>query len=129
MAFFSPLGRPAGLTTSLLACAFLFLAIAPQLSTADPAADAAAEEEAKAAEANGLRRLTIKSIDDKDGLQTALGDWCENSATAEAKYGVIADWDVTKVIDMSFLIASISCKETFNEPLTNWATGQVTDMR
>ena len=107
MAFFPPLARPAGLATSILLACAVFLAIAPQLSTAEKTA-----------------------IKDKADLQAALADWCTNPTTAEGKYGgKIADWDVTKVIDMSFLIASISCKETFNEPLTNWATGQVTDMR
>ena len=106
-----PLAPTAGLATSILLCALL-LAIAPQLSTATTA------------------------INDKSALQAALGEWCTNTTTAEAKYGgVIADWDVTKVTDMSALFKDweaskeVSCKTTFNEPLTNWATGQVTTMR
>ena len=41
------------------------------------------------------------------------------------KCGIIGDWDVSAITDMSELFAGLA---EFNEPLTNWDTSKVTTM-
>ena len=42
-----------------------------------------------------------------------------------ATHGLIADWDVSCISDMSYLFAKLN---TFNAKLSNWDTSRVTDM-
>ena len=44
---------------------------------------------------------------DNDGLRQAVLEWCEDSDKAKTKYGgVIGDWDVSRVTDMTELFCS-----------------------
>merc|ERR1712205_278515 len=60
------------------------------------------------------------------GLRMAVKRWCEDRAVALAKYGPMAEWDVSEVTDMESLF---SHKYDFNEPIGAWDTGKVTNMK
>ena len=49
-----------------------------------------------------------------------------NLTAATAKHGLIADWDVSAINDMSLLFYSL---ENFNDDISSWDTSGVTDMR
>ena len=61
----------------------------------------------------------------KDSLKEAVQAFNANPASAEKKYGPIADWDVSNVSDMSHLFDNL---EDFNEHISNWITSGVTTM-
>ena len=61
----------------------------------------------------------------KAELQTAVQAFDANSTVAIATYGPIADWDVSKVFDMSHLFDNL---KDFNENISNWITSGVTTM-
>ena len=61
----------------------------------------------------------------KDSLKEAVQAFNANPASAEKKYGPIADWDVSKVFDMSHLFDNL---KDFNENISNWITSGVTTM-
>ena len=55
-------------------------------------------------------------------LKAAVGEWCSSEAGATAKYGKIAEWDVSKVTSMEQLFFDqASC----TGDLSSWDTAQV----
>ena len=62
---------------------------------------------------------------DNDTLKTAVGEWIDDSASAEFKYGHISDWDVSQVTNMSGLFKDA---DNFNEDISGWDVSKVTDM-
>ena len=58
-------------------------------------------------------------------IRQAVSDWVSAPTYAEAAYGIISDWDVSQVIDMSELF---SYKTTFNDDISNWDVSSVTNM-
>ena len=61
---------------------------------------------------------------DRAGLKAAVDAWVADAEAAEATYGAIAGWDVSRVDDMSEVFMS---KTTFNSQL-NWDTSRVKTM-
>merc|ERR1712032_821008 len=68
---------------------------------------------------------------DKD-IYEAVDDWREDPVAAERRYGHISDWDVSRVTRMTRLFyvddEGFSVKNNFDEDLSRWQTGNVTDM-
>merc|ERR1711977_756626 len=74
---------------------------------------------------------------DKD-IRKAVKEWREDPVATEGRYGHISDWDVSRVTDMSelFYVAERDEEDEFesdeesdfNEDLSQWQTGNVTDM-
>ena len=69
-------------------------------------------------------------------LQVAVNAWTSNATTAEAAYGHINSWDVSKVKTMNGLFAGLlnlqepdHAKRAFNDPLDAWDVSRVTDMQ
>eukprot|EP00434_Breviolum_minutum_P016766 symbB.v1.2.014788.t2/scaffold1087.1/size167708/6 len=65
---------------------------------------------------------------DQWALLTAIENWQHGFPKRDkvvAIYGTIADWDVSKITDMSELFRY---KSSFNEPIGNWNTSAVTTM-
>ena len=58
----------------------------------------------------------------KKALKTMLVKYCEGKKT----YGEPNTWDVTRVTDMSMLFMDM---KTFNAPIDQWNTSEVTNMR
>ena len=58
-------------------------------------------------------------------IQTAVDLWVSDVSTATTTYGVISDWDVSQVTDMSELFED---KTTFNDDISNWDVSSVTNM-
>ena len=61
----------------------------------------------------------------KDNLKTAVDKYLEDQRYAEAKYGHIKDWDVSRITDMSDMFNGATA---FNGDLSNWKTGNASDM-
>ena len=59
-------------------------------------------------------------------LKTAVQAFDANSTVAIATYGPIADWDVSAITDMSYLIYNL---QNFNADISNWNTSGVTNMQ
>ena len=62
----------------------------------------------------------------KASLRTAAQEYNANVTAATAKYGPIADWNVSAITDMSELFLDLG---GFNAEITNWDTSSVTNMR
>jgi len=62
----------------------------------------------------------------KGSLQTAAREYNANVATATAKYGPIADWDVSTITDMGYLFYYYF--QSFNADISSWDTSRVTNM-
>ena len=72
-------------------------------------------------------RLTTVSFPDKTALTNAL-----KTLTAEAtiaKYGMIQDWDVSLVKDMSSVFATEGLRKAFNGDLSKWNVSAATNMK
>ena len=67
------------------------------------------------------RRLVDNVFTTKDDLWTAVREYDDDVASAEAKYGPIGDWDVSRVTDMSYLFFSVvfSGLQNFNAYISN----------
>lgn len=65
---------------------------------------------------------------DKSTLADALHEWCVNASGAQATHGHISTWDVRAVTDLSRLVYSAPCRNTFDEDINAWDVGQVTSM-
>merc|ERR1712021_291831 len=61
----------------------------------------------------------------KTSLQSAVSAYNFNPTAAIAKYGLIANWDVSAITDMSSLFYNM---RIFNADISNWDTSKVTDM-
>jgi surface protein len=63
-------------------------------------------------------------------LQTAVGAWCSDEASAEATYGDISTWVTSQVTDMSNLFSShCSTVYTFNANVSRWNIENVVSLR
>ena len=58
-------------------------------------------------------------------LETAVQAFNKDAASAIARYGPIADWDVSGVSDMNGLFSNL---QNFNADISSWNTSGVTDM-
>ena len=68
----------------------------------------------------------IYTFTTKASLQTAVQAYNANPSAAIATYGPIAEWDVSAITDMSFLLYDL---QNFNADISNWDTSSVTTMR
>ena len=69
-------------------------------------------------------RLTT-TFTTKASLTTAVKAYNTDPTAAIATYGPIADWDVSAITDMSWLVYQL---KNFNADISNWDTSSVTDM-
>ena len=63
------------------------------------------------------------------GLRKVVDDWIAGGtkrATVETTYGLIQDWDTSRVTSMYYLFAH---KQFFNADLSKWNVAEVTSMR
>ena len=66
-----------------------------------------------------------RTPDHDGGIHTAVLAWCRNPAAAKARYGPIASWDTSGVIDMNSLFYY---KRDFNEDISRWNVSNVVNM-
>ena len=62
------------------------------------------------------------------GLRKVVDDWIADGTTrdtVETTYGLIQDWDTSRVTSMAYLFKS---KATFDADLSKWNVAKVTDM-
>ena len=59
-------------------------------------------------------------------IRKAVKAWLKNPAKAEAKYGRMSDWDVSRVTNMKELFYG---KSKFNQDLSRWDVSHVTSMK
>ena len=71
------------------------------------------------------RRLGANVFTDKTSLKAAITAFNNDETTATATYGPVADWDVSKITDMSYLFNGLT---NFNADISNWNTSSVTNM-
>ena len=64
----------------------------------------------------------------KSSLAGALREWCADASGAQATHGHISTWDVRAVTDLSRLVYSAPCRNTFDEDVNAWDVGRVTSM-
>lgn len=65
-----------------------------------------------------------------DNIHEAAKAWCNDSATATVIYGPIGEWDVSEIKDMGdlFYASNVPGAEKFNDDISSWKTGSVTNM-
>lgn len=63
--------------------------------------------------------------DNKKELAEAIDNYLNNKNEGIKKFGIMNDWDVSKIIDMSWLF---SFKSDFNENISNWDVSNVKNM-
>ena len=71
------------------------------------------------------RRLLDSTFTTRAELKTAVGEYNADKTAAEAKYGLISDWVVSGITDMSELFQGL---EFINEDISSWDTSGVTNM-
>ena len=67
----------------------------------------------------------LRNPDHDGGIHTAANALCRDPAAAKARYGPIASWDTSGVIDMDSLFYN---KRDFNEDISRWNVSNVVDM-
>ena len=65
---------------------------------------------------------------DTSSLAGALHEWCADASGAQATHGHISSWDVRAVTDLTRLVYSAPCRNTFDEDINAWDVGRVTSM-
>ena len=65
---------------------------------------------------------------DKSSLTGALHEWCADASGAQATHGHISTWDVRAVTDLSRLVYSAPCRDSFDADINAWDVGRVTSM-
>ncbi len=68
-----------------------------------------------------------KKLRTDEDIREAVRCWLKDPEAAERRYSHISDWDVSRVTDMSALFKQAGY--SFNEDLSEWQTGNVTNMR
>ena len=68
---------------------------------------------------------TTAKFTSKAALMTAVQAFNANPTAATATYGPVAEWDVSKITDMSWLFQNL---KNFNADISNWNTSSVTTM-
>ena len=68
--------------------------------------------------------MTFKPNNKKELMQ-AVKYYCQDKDKGIEKYGIINDWDVSEITDMSYLFGNCN---NFNEPINNWDVSNVVDM-
>ena len=75
---------------------------------------------------NHRRRLQVNYVfTSKYRLRTAVREYENNAAAATTKYGPIADWDVSGIIEMNKLFYNM---KEFNADINSWDTSSVSTM-
>jgi len=71
-----------------------------------------------------------KNIRTDENIRKAVKKWLEDPVAAEKWYCHISNWDVSRVTDMSRLFYEKDWRDSphFNEDLSKWQTGNVTNM-
>ena len=71
----------------------------------------------------------MTTFDTTSELQTAVEAWCTNATSAEATYGQISAWDVSKITNMANLFdtGNRPCS-SFNDNINSWDTSKVVSM-
>ena len=72
------------------------------------------------------RRRLVRIFTSEDALRMAAKEYDANATSSIAKYGPIANWDVSAITDMSELFYGL---QFFNADISNWNTSRVTSMR
>ena len=62
---------------------------------------------------------------DDDNIASAVQLWAKDKREAEKKYGLIGDWDTSRVTKMMWLFAGMT---DFNEDISKWNVSGVKDM-
>jgi len=62
----------------------------------------------------------------KEKLLDAIYLYCKNERLGKNKYGIVGDWDVSLITDMSNLFCAIS---NFDQDISNWDVSNVTNMK
>ena len=86
-----------------------------------------------------LRVAGAYDFSDRTALLAARDAWCANPTTAAQTYGPIGEWSFVAVTDLSLLFCAnpssaswaADCNpacSTFNEDLSSWDVGSVTNM-
>jgi len=73
-------------------------------------------------------KCTLKKklvVADNADLRVRVAAWLNDQGSATNLYGLISEWDTSKVTEMSNLFSFASA---FNEDISKWDTSQVTDM-
>jgi len=73
-------------------------------------------------------KCTLKKklvVADNADLRVRVAAWLNDQGSATNLYGLISEWDTSKVTDMSSLFYNAEC---FNQDISEWDTSQVTDM-
>jgi hypothetical protein len=82
------------------------------------------------------------AFESRDQLMEAIGDWCVDPLSAEAKHGPVSDWDVSEVTNMAFLFCGLpedhapwavkygcrKAKQRCNPDIARWNVAKVTNM-
>ena len=71
------------------------------------------------------RRRLVRIFTSEDALRMAAKEYDANATSSIAKYGPIANWDVSAITDMSELFYGL---QFFNADISNWDTSRVTNM-
>ena len=77
---------------------------------------------------NQVKDFVIFKPKTKNELQEMVSFYCENKEECIKQCGVINNWDVSNITDMSYLFSD-SYTRNFNDPLNNWNVSNVTNMR
>ena len=67
----------------------------------------------------------IKMTFNNEILKKAVQEYIKNDNEAIKKYGIIGEWDVSKVTDMSEMFHDA---HSFNQDISKWDVSNVTDM-
>ena len=67
-------------------------------------------------------KLSIHVFENKEELQKAVNEWCDDKRIAFKKYGDIKYWNTSKITDMSYLLFQ---KYKINEDISRWDVSNI----
>jgi len=76
-------------------------------------------------------KCTLKKklvVADNADLRVRVAAWLNDQGSATNLYGLISEWDTSKVTDMSRMFYDAYSAESFNQDISKWNTGKVTNM-